>query len=395
ILIGALTPFIFQQLQSARRDATLEELDVLKNAVLGDARKMQAGRRTDFGYLGDMGRLPGDGRADLVGADKLKLLVIKDTQALYAFFQARGIGAGWNGPYVTAGGSDDLLVNKVLFDGFLNQYQYEIRDPAGLTDSDFVAKITSAGPNKVSGDSDDIILQILKRESFATVFGLVAADPSGQPVQGIPVTIFLPDAKVAPTPDFGIIVQTQTLTDAKGTYQFSNIPFGERSLSIAPKLVLAPNSAKTVNNGGDVQFTVTNFSASNVDIVSVTVTFKITAFFDVLKVDDITVVDQGGKNLIGSGVLIPVSPAIIVPGSGVTFTPVVVQVDVPRTRVKDIPIAGSAASGTSVLIEINGFSSASNPPSKKVDVTGVAFTVIFGHSDATQSTVTVLPQTRG
>jgi len=132
-----------------------------------------------------------------------------------------------------------------------------------------------------------MILQMLKKESFGTVFGLVAADQTGQPVQGIPVTLFFPDANVTPTPDSGIIVPTQTPTDANGTYQFSNIPFGnipfgERSLGIAPKLVLAPNSAKTVNGGEDVRLTVTNFSSSTVDIVSVKVSFKINTGFQQL-----------------------------------------------------------------------------------------------------------------
>src|SRR3990172_10391290 len=79
ILVALLVPSTVQILTGARRDVTLDEMENLQRAMIGDPNVKSAGVRSNFGYLGDMGNLP----------LTLDNLVTQATQPAYAFEMGR------------------------------------------------------------------------------------------------------------------------------------------------------------------------------------------------------------------------------------------------------------------------------------------------------------------
>ena len=117
-------------------------------------------------------------------ADDLKKLITQGAQPSYTFSSSLGIGAGWQGPYVQGSTEDE-----VTQDEFGSTYEYEVRGPTGLASDDWITKVTSLGPDKTSGTTDDIIMEIKKKESFARVFGYVNTPEGRPPILLAPLTI--------------------------------------------------------------------------------------------------------------------------------------------------------------------------------------------------------------
>lgn len=410
VLAGLITPFVLRQLKATRAEGTKQELNRLKEAIIGDPTKKSEGVRTDFGYLGDLGKMPGAANGTLTGVDKLKELIIRGNQDSHKFFPEIKIGAGWQGPYITAGTTGGSLTEDTTLDAYGTPYTFKIFDPEGLNPDVPVASIISPGDNGLTPDNDDIGVDVLKKESFATVRGLVATDTSGRPLPNVPVTIFFPDGKVKPDNDNGIIVTKTTLTDGNGSYYFDDIPFGIRSLTVEPKITLASKSATTKGNGSDLEFFITNFSYSVVEIKSVEVFYNVIppAFYEQMKIGHVEVFKA--KDHIqrkGTSESVSIFPSIEVAGRGKTFTPIVVYVDSPDTRVKDILIGENIfieedddwehdweKKGAYLKVEIKHFRDSREKEGKPVDVTGVEFTVVFNLRDGSQSVVTFVPERR-
>lgn len=133
ILAGAITPLVFQELVSAREEATQLELDTLERALLD--------------FYEDTGRFPteAEGLAALVadpGAD------------------------GWQGPYVDGRLADPAVPESE--DGFGNAYQYDLApttNPAGAADaivasggSDHAITFGAVGGTwNLTDDGDDLL----------------------------------------------------------------------------------------------------------------------------------------------------------------------------------------------------------------------------------------------
>ena len=62
VIIGIIGTIAMKSMQPAversRFEATMQEMDLLVQAVTGDPNQIQDGIRTDFGYVGDIGSLP-------------------------------------------------------------------------------------------------------------------------------------------------------------------------------------------------------------------------------------------------------------------------------------------------------------------------------------------------
>ncbi|MGH7371675.1 MAG: pilus assembly FimT family protein, partial [Candidatus Methylomirabilales bacterium] len=58
VLIALLVPSTVQILTGARRNVTLDEMENLEKAMIGDPDLKTSGTRSSFAYLGDMGNLP-------------------------------------------------------------------------------------------------------------------------------------------------------------------------------------------------------------------------------------------------------------------------------------------------------------------------------------------------
>jgi hypothetical protein len=181
---------------------------------------------------------------------------------------AAGQGAGWAGPYVTSIITEDTT--RLLRDSFGNIYSYTTTPYKRTSDDKWVAaRIRSLGPNRTDdgGTGDDTQVEILQRETLATVYGYVK-DSSGTPITGATVTLYYPSD--------GSVASVSTTTTG-GLYQFTNVPYGHRTLAISASLTggglkyvegsaLATGQKKKENN---LTFNITNWGSSPVTVNSI------------------------------------------------------------------------------------------------------------------------------
>jgi prepilin-type N-terminal cleavage/methylation domain-containing protein len=149
LLAGALAPLGIRSLRAAQLEKTRTRMDSLLGSMAGDPAQ------GDFGYLGDMGRLPGS-LADLNDPTGKPAFVV-DTND--------GMGYGWAGPYaptVAAAGAS-------VVDAWSLALQYD-----GVT-----AQLRSAGPDRQFATADDLVRPFVP---FGTVGNLVVT------VLGVPNT---------------------------------------------------------------------------------------------------------------------------------------------------------------------------------------------------------------
>ncbi|MFQ5957309.1 MAG: type II secretion system protein, partial [Candidatus Brocadiales bacterium] len=225
-IIGALgatiTPLVFMVLHNTRERDTTAELKELKDGILGNPEIVTKEVRTDFGYIGDMGSIP----------TKIEDLYQKGTQPTFAYDTTKKTGAGWKGPYIDPSLVENLASLKL--DAYGNEYAYDTTEftdsTVGVTVS---AKITSKGADGATGGGDDLNAHIYKAEVFSEVVGFVK-DGQGNRVSGVDTKINYPSA--------GALTEAATQTSVDGLYQFTNIPYGNRSVSVTPKLLYAADS---------------------------------------------------------------------------------------------------------------------------------------------------------
>ncbi|HZX60233.1 MAG TPA: type II secretion system protein GspG, partial [Candidatus Methylomirabilis sp.] len=257
VLVALLVPSSVQVLTGARRDTTLDEMENLQIAMIGDPNLKNSGVRSSFGYLGDMGNLPATLDDLVTGAPP------------YAFNSSLGVGAGWRGPYITLGPGSDLESHKK--DAFGNDYTYDGADYVNGQGQTVDAKLVTLGADGVAGgtgNDEDVTLETLKSETTATVTGY-GFDASGNPLDTTSVTINYPAN--------GTLTTANTTTNSAGFYQFTNIPFGIRSISFQPRLLLVPGSVRTGSATNNVEFRVVNFSTSDITVGNFVATFAPTA----------------------------------------------------------------------------------------------------------------------
>jgi len=209
ILAGIAVPYAYRQIASSRQQATREEMANLKRALIGDKRRIQNGMRSDFGYSGDWGNLP----------ERLDALV-KTQSPRWHYDKKRKIGAGWNGPYISetfSGAKEDYGL-----DAWQNAYIYSSRVYTHKDGELVDGKIMSRGPDGKEGGGDDLVLEILRRETHSMVFGYVK-HKDGEYMPHILVTIYFPR--------YGKLMEDTCKTDMNGYFEFNAIPFGLRSIT--------------------------------------------------------------------------------------------------------------------------------------------------------------------
>lgn len=359
ILAAMIVPLGFQVLSRQREISTQEKLQSIKKAVIGDANLTSNGLRISFGYLGDTGSMP----------PNLDSLVLKGTQPDFSLNSAVGVGAGWNGPYLSGGFAPDAH----RIDEFNNPLDYLASEYTNSNGQVVVARIRSAGRDRALDTADDYALEMFKNESLSTVTGYVK-NSGEQPIRNVPVTINYPKD--------GVLSNTTVSTDSNGFYRFDNIPFGIRSLSILPRLVMANGSAVTDDDGENVKFRVTNFSPDDVSITSLTAVYASTppAYYEKVRIGNSKVFDSAASKSCraGSGTVVTFTP-IAVQGSKMTpEPPLTVHVASATTTVPDIIIGkGGKKPGHTIIIELRKFRDDPCKGGKKVDLVGVPFTVTF------------------
>lgn len=378
------------EVDSSRQADTMEKIMLLKRAIVGDPRIVTKESRTDFGYAGDMGSLPA----------ALSDLWIRPTGVpVFTYSSTAKTGAGWPGPYILVGPLE--FANELTLDAWGNPLQYQRWQTApfptsSTTNQEYRAKIFSFGPDGGLGGGDDITAEIHTTEIFSKVLGYIR-DSSGNPMPNVPVKIYYPV-----NGSLGLPVTTSALSN--GSYSFPDlpandpisarvayVPFGNRSITIEPKLVYSEGSGVTTGAGQDsIEFVVISYTCGTI--------YKAKAVFEnednpgldyytKVMVNNSTVFNNT-TNLAASDEDVTFSQEINInwSGCGVNNTSLSqtfpIRIQSPFTQVPDKDIGTGASAGKSFRIRIQSFESQDNGSGTALKMTGVSFTVTFYHKDA-------------
>jgi len=105
IIAAVAVPKFSDIINSSKINATKQEMDALKKAMVGNPAVVAGGEYIDRGFEGDVGFLP---------SRLVDLVVIPDSITAYD----RLTRLGWNGPYIDSSGGDFAL------DAWGNSYVY-------------------------------------------------------------------------------------------------------------------------------------------------------------------------------------------------------------------------------------------------------------------------------
>jgi type II secretory pathway pseudopilin PulG len=212
-------------LNESRFNETKRRLNTIRNALVGDPTLMQIGARSNFGYQGDVGGIPG---------------AIQGLQALwsapagipaYTVDSTGKIGIGWNGPYLdaTVPGADHLN------DGWGNPFVY---NPSNTPPT-----VVSYGADGVAGGTgynQDITMELPANVLTATVFGVIRNNGS-QWSGSADIDLNLPDGSGALK-----TLSASISAPDNGAFSFAGVPIGIRSVTVyvpskvSPAQVLGP-----------------------------------------------------------------------------------------------------------------------------------------------------------
>jgi len=348
ILAAIAIPTALRIFQVTAEEGTRDEMLNLKEAMIGNPDKLRGSVRSDFAFLGDIGRVPAN----------LDEILAKGALPAFSFDAAKQAGAGWNGPYITgsfAGEESEDFKNDQLGNAYLYSDVDFTNGNGELADG----KITSAGPDGTFSTADDIVIEILKNETEGTVRGRIASS-SGEGASGVDV-----DLNFSSNGSLSAVTAT---TDSNGNFAFTSVPFGARSVTPGGAgLALVPGSVKLDGKGKDFEFRVSNFSGSDLVLTNLKAVYSDPKEYKQIFVDGTKVSD--GKFF--SDDIASFSPsATIAAASGVG--PLRVFVDASSVLLPDIVL-----SGTEAKIELKKF---------KNDITGISFTITFSNGSVVNFT---------
>ncbi len=366
-LIALLVPSTVQQLTAGWRNSTLDEMDELKLAMIGDPDLKSRGVRSDFGFLGDMGNLP-------VGAlpSDLDELVVQGAQPAYSFDSGKRAGAGWKGPYITLGAGSDPASHRQ--DAFGNDYTYDDADYTNPQGQAVDGKLVTLGADGVAGGTgvdEDVTLEVLKAETTATVNGYIF-DAGSNPLGNAEVKIHFSSS--------GALTSSSTTTDSTGFYQFTDIPFGNRSLEIGSTTRLDLVAGSPVATVENLSFQVENNTASAITVASLQADYSVAAFYNFIKFGGVEVYkcSDVGPPPSGTGDIVSFSASKTVAASPSPSPPVIrgVQVASASTQAADVTLT-VVGGGTTALVELLKFQDdgAACENGNAVDVANVTFTI--------------------
>lgn len=343
VIIGILSAVAMRALDGAldrgRFEATVEEMDELVYAMVGNPGLYSGGVRTDFGYFGDVGSLPPN---------------------LDALVTNPGYGT-WRGPYITVDFTQDP--NGYRVDAWGNGYTYQ---SLTITSSGGGSPITRRVANSMAELTSN------------TVSGVVldgVGNPPGTEAANVTVRVSFPSGA-------GMITTRTTTPNSSGTYSFTSlIPVGNHLIqaiysatsdtaatyvSIPPGsqvvanlrlpgnlwsaaggagLTIVAGTRRTNSSGRDVRFDVQNTTPSGITITSIRADYDRTAWYEEIRIGGTQVFDDTTPR--GAS------------GETKTFSPYTI------------------ASGNQERVEYFRFRDEPTTPANNVDMRGANFTVTF------------------
>ena len=244
---------------------TIVEMQMLKRAIVGNSLLKTNGIRNNFGYVGEMGRLP----------SSLSELMTRASQSAVVYYSAFHLSSGWAGPYLQETFTN--YTSNPLKDEFDNLYEWDLTEIPNSGDT-ISARIISRGADNTIGGTGidaDITIDLFKREWKGSITGK-AFDSAGKKLKKATVKLYYPDGS-------GGISSKTKITNGKGIFSFYEIPFGPRSLSFTPKggaeapprQIRIDTAAKTlpdINNIGSILLAGSSVSGPSNNYVNVNLT---------------------------------------------------------------------------------------------------------------------------
>ena len=225
VLMGFLVPMVFNRVNAARVEATETEVERIFKAIVGDPSK------ENFGYLGDMGRLPAN----------LTELFVRGTQTAFhtadgVVEHVGGVGTGWRGPYLTGLSQEDILK-----DAWGNSYDYS--NTGGSA-----GQIRSPGPDKdINVTSDNIVFPAdLPVGTTGTLVVHVLVNDIPQPT-GLTVEVFTTDSTGEQVKRAGTDGTQTTAAQGSTPFRFT-VPHGVSVIKVT-HLSAGVTVTRTVNVG--------------------------------------------------------------------------------------------------------------------------------------------------
>jgi hypothetical protein len=366
VSIVLAAPMVYQVIAADNTTKTSNNLQNLKIAITGNPHLLNNGGRVDFGYIGTVGNVP----------SQLSDLWLAGSKRTYSFDSVKRVGAGWIGPYLPNVFANDLLaMDSDLFSRPLIYTSTAFTRPSD--NQVIAARILSAGADGVTGTGDDMYIDILKGEVFATVTGTLYRQ--AVTVAGATVTLNLPVN--------GAVGTQNVTTDSNGVFTFTNVPFGFRSLSISPLMTYSSGSASTTGGGNpksSIKFVMTNYAANSVAVSSITATYNRTMYFESVQFGNTTVWNFNNGTRAASGQTLLFSSSQTVGGSGKPTQVVPIRVDQQNVTTPNVFIRGV---GSSVTVTLNNFNTVQTGTGTAISPSGATFTINF--SDGSSNTFTV------
>jgi prepilin-type N-terminal cleavage/methylation domain-containing protein len=206
ILVAAIAPSVMQRVVDARIEQTRSEEQILHEAMIGKVGENR------YGFVGDVGRLP----------TSFQELAQANGIPGYTTNTFRNVGIGWRGPYVNTG----TTATDYLTDAFGRPY-------TGVASG----QVRSAGPDRVAGNSDDIVYPPTTSLIAGTVVVTVKTVVSNKTVvdpAGYRVDLF-----------YASNGAEASLSDNAAPFSFSNVPMGIHAIRVVK--TANPNAGSVVS----------------------------------------------------------------------------------------------------------------------------------------------------
>ncbi len=209
----------------ARFNQTLRELEQIRNGLTGETQRLETGLRKNYGYLGDLGRLPtsAQGLAALTSAPTGVTLWSANAPTQMPTY---GVAFGWKGPYVFTTAQQDYTT-----DAWGNAYVYEDYPNPG-DDGKRIRSLGSDGAVGGTGYAQEIDLIIPEAVINGRVLGYVVQPDNS--VMGADQEAF--DGTATATLHYGdgtgATMSSTTAAFTDGKYTFNDIPLGYASLEV-------------------------------------------------------------------------------------------------------------------------------------------------------------------
>lgn len=209
-----------QSIEESQFDETRSEMIAIRNALVGNPDLYLSGKRSSFGYVGDIGGLPS-------ATQGIQALISNPGLPSFSVDVSTRMGCGWNGPYL----SSESLGNDLLSDGWGNPYVYTMED--------YSASVLSYGADGVQGGTgfnQDLKVLIPSTLVMATIYGVIQNQDLNWNGSA-EVEIFYPSPSGIMTSKMVSVVSGNN-----GKFSTSEIPFGMRSLKIYVPTKLSPSA---------------------------------------------------------------------------------------------------------------------------------------------------------